>query len=324
MRAIQLLDERLALLVGTGRSSIMTSAAGHEAAHVGTAAAVRPGIDWIFPYYRDQGLLLALGIPAVELFGQMLATQADPTKGRQTPTHTGSKRLRIFNMASPVGSHLPVAVGTAMALKRREPGTVAVCTFGDGATSTGDFHGALTLAGVQQAPIVFICENNRFAISVGLEQQSPSETIAAKAPAYGMPGILVDGLDVLAVAETVRTAVERARAGGGPSLIELSLYRYRPHSSSDDDSRYRTKAEVELWQDREPVGRFRRYLESRQGWDTDWETTLTEELKTDLGEALHQAESADPIPPEWMFDDVYATPPWYLEEERDRLSQELD
>src|SRR5439155_10094920 len=203
MVAIQQLDQRFAILVGTGKASITAAAAGHEAAQVGIGYAIRREVDWVFPYYRDQGLLLTLGVPAVELFGQMLATRADPTKGRQTPTHMQCKRLRIFSMSSPVGSHLPVAVGAAMALARREPGAAVVCSFGDGATSTGDFHGGLTMAAVQRAPIVFLCENNQYAISVGLEEQIGSETIAAKAVAYGMPGQLVDGLDVLAVRQAV-------------------------------------------------------------------------------------------------------------------------
>src|SRR5689334_22558558 len=160
MLAIQALDERFAILVKTGRSSIASSAAGHEAAQVGIAAAVRRGVDWVFPYYRDHGLLLSLGVDPTLLFGQALATLADSSKGRQTPTHNGCRALRIFTMSSPVGSHLPVAVGAAIALARREPNAAVICTFGDGATSTGDFHGGLTMAGVLRAPIVFVCENN--------------------------------------------------------------------------------------------------------------------------------------------------------------------
>ncbi len=324
MLAIRELDERLAILVKTGRSSIMTSATGHEAAHVGIAAAVRIGVDWVFPYYRDQGLLLSLGVDPTLLFGQMLATRADPGKGRQTPTHTGCRALRIFTMSSPVGSHLPVAVGAALALARTEPGAAVVCTFGDGATSTGDFHGALTMAGVLRAPIVFVCENNRYAISVPLEAQSASETIAAKAVAYGMPGQLVDGLDVLAVHRAVSLALDRARGGGGPSLLELDLYRFDPHSSSDDDTRYRPRAEVERQRPRDAIARYRRFLEARDLTTAAWEAATTEGIKTRLATALTEADRAGPIPPHWMFDDVFAEMPWHLREQRDSLAQELD
>jgi 2-oxoisovalerate dehydrogenase E1 component alpha subunit len=324
MLAIQALDERLTILVKTGRSSIMTSAAGHEAAHVGIAAAVRRGVDWVFPYYRDQGLLLSLGVDPRLLFGQMLATVADSSKGRQTPTHIGCRALRIFNMSSPVGSHLPVAVGAAMALRRQEPGAAVVCTFGDGATSTGDFHGALTLAAVLAAPIVFVCENNRYAISVPVEAQSPSETIAAKAAGYGMPGHRVDGLDVLAVRDAVAQALDRARSGHGPALLELDLYRFEPHSSSDDDSRYRTRDEIDRHRPRDAVGRLRRFLESRQLVPAGWEADTVREIKTRLAAALAEADGAGAIPPQWMFDDVFADLPWHLAEQRDRLANELD
>jgi 2-oxoisovalerate dehydrogenase E1 component alpha subunit len=324
MLEIQELDERLAILVKTGRSSIMTSASGHEAAHVGIAAAIRRGTDWLFPYYRDQGLLLALGVDPVELFGQMLATAADPGKGRQTPTHTGSRPLRIFSMSSPVGSHLPVAVGAALALARREPGAAVVATFGDGATSTGDFHGALTMAGVLRAPIVFVCENNRYAISVPLASQSPSETIAAKAVGYGMPGELVDGLDVLAVRTAVAGALDRAARGGGPSLIELDCYRYQPHSSSDDDTRYRSAEEVERERHRDAVDRYRRFLERQGRWTRAREAAALAAIRERLGLALRRADEAGAIPPQAMFDDVFAALPWHLIEQRDGLAGELD
>lgn len=324
MVAIRELDRRFDALVRTGRASIMTSAAGHEAAHVGIATAVRPGVDWLFPYYRDQGLLLALGVPPVELFGQMLATQADPGKGRQTPTHTGSKACRVFPMSSPVGSHLPVAVGAAMAVARREPGAVVVCTFGDGATSTGDFHGALTMAGIEKPPIVFVCENNRYAISVPVERQCPVPSVSAKAAGYGMPGATLDGLDVSAVHDGVAAAIERARDGGGPTLLELDLYRFAPHSSSDDDSRYRAADEVERRRGSDPIHRCRVALEAAGLWTEEKERDLIATIRATQGKALAAAEAADPIPPHWMFDDVFSTEPWHLAQARRRLERELD
>ncbi len=324
MLAIRQMDERFDVLVRTGKVSIMTPADGHEAAHVGIAHAVRPGVDWVFPYYRDQGLLLALGVPPAELFGQMLATQADPGRGRQTPTHTMSRAHRVFSMSSPIGSHLPVAVGAAMALERREPGAAVVCTFGDGATSTGDFHGALTLAGVERAPIVFVCENNRYAISVPLERQSPAQTIAAKAAGYGMPGERIDGHDPVLVWRAVGAALDRARAGRGPSLLELDLYRFGAHSSSDDDSRYRDPAEVEARREENPVARGRRDLEARGLWTEAWERGVADHWGRIMDDAIARAEAAGAMPPETMFDQVFSTEPWHLAEQRRRLTQDLD
>ena len=324
MLANEQLDERFTILVRTGKSSITTSAAGHEAAHVGIARALRKGVDWLFPYYRDHGLLLAYGVPPVALFGQMLATKSDPGKGRQIPTHSTCAAMRVFSMSSPVGSHLPVAVGAAMALARREPGAVVACTFGDGATSTGDFHGALTFAGVQRAPIVFVCENNRYALSVALEDQNPGPSIAAKAAGYGMPGYWVDGFDVIAVRRVVSDAIEAARAGGGPSLVELDSYRFAPHSSSDDDTRYRSTADAEPFRGRDAIARFRRFLDRRGLWTEQWESAAKEASLQRLGDGLREAAEAGAIPPEWMFDDVFADDPWHLRAQRQSLSEDLD
>jgi len=324
MLAIRQMDERFQNLVRTGRVSIMTSAAGHEAAHVGMARALERGRDWLFPYYRDQGLLLAYGVPAREIFGQMLATRADPGLGRQTPTHIVAKHLRVFSMTSPVGSHLPAAAGAAIGLARREPGAAVLASFGDGATATGDFHGALTLAGVERAPVVFVCENNQYAISVPLSRQSASVSIAAKAAAYGMPGVVADGFDVLAVERAVGEALARARAAQGPSLVELDLYRYAPHSSSDDDMRYRTSEAVAARRAEDPVDRFRRYLEGRALWDEARERAALASTGAALDAAIAEADAAGPVAPEAMFDDVFAEPPWHLVEQRRRLSYDLD
>lgn len=315
----RLLDERLGTLQRLGKTSFVAPISGHEGAHVGVAHALRAGFDWLFPYYRDLGLVLALGVPLREVFGQTLATRADPNKGRQMPAHPGSGALNIFTVASPIASHLPPAVGAALSMKLQGTGQVAVATFGDGATSEGDFHAALNFAGVQGAPIVFVCENNRYAISVDFHKQSASETIAAKAHAYGMPGYTVDGMDTLACFYVMQEAVAHAREGRGPVLVEMLVYRYGPHSSADDDSGYRSQDEVAAWRARDPLRRFRRFLEKRNLWSEAQEAQLRGDLEQALSSALAEAEAAGALPTAWLFDDVYAEMPEFLRRQLEGL-----
>lgn len=316
MLAGRLLDERLGRLQRLGKSSFVAPNSGHEAAHAGVARALQRGRDWLFPYYRDSGLALMHGVPPVEIFAQSLATRADPARGRQMPGHPGSAEHKIFTVASPIASHIPPAVGAAISAKIRNAGEVVVTTFGDGATSEGDWHAGLNFAGAQGAPIVFVCENNRYAISVEYNRQTGSETIAAKAHAYGMPGYYVDGMDPLACYYVVREAVERARQGIGPALVELLVYRFGPHSSADDDSRYRPAEEVEAWRRRDPLGRMARFLERLELWSEEEDAALREEIDAELSAAIKEAEAAGEVPVEWMFDDVFAERTEHLEEQR--------
>jgi 2-oxoisovalerate dehydrogenase E1 component alpha subunit len=315
----RLIDERLTRLQRLGKTSFVAPSAGHEAAQVGIAHAVEVGRDWLFPYYRDTTLVTAIGWPLEKLFGQMLATKADPARGRQMPAHPGSRALNVFTVASPIASHVPPAVGTAISQKIAGRGDVTVCSFGDGATSEGDWHAGINFAGAQGAPIVFVCENNRYAISVDLNHQTGSGGIATKARAYGMPGYLVDGMDVLACYYVMREVVASAREGLGPALVEMAVYRYGPHSSADDDSRYRPAAEVAAWRARDPLVRFRRYLEGSGLWDDDAEETLRETIKGELDEASAAAEAAGPQDVDTMFDDVFAELPPHLEQQRERF-----
>lgn len=315
----RLVDERMSRLQRQGKTSFVAPSAGHEAAQVGLAHAVRPGHDWLYPYYRDVSLVLAFGVPLVEFVAQVMGTRADPAKARQMPYHPGSGELNVFTVASPIGSHVPPAVGTALAMKLAGRSQVVLCSFGDGATSEGDWHAGLNLAGVQGAPIVFACENNGYAISVDLKKQTGSDNIAVKAHAYGMPGYLVDGMDVLASYYVAREAVERAREGVGPALIELVVYRYGGHSSADDDARYRPRQEVEAWKLRDPLTRFRRFLERRGLWDEDEEQRARAEVEARIEAAVNEAEAAGPPPVEWMFEDVYAEMPERLAKQRREL-----
>lgn len=315
----RLLDERLNRLQRMGKTSFVAPASGHEAAQIGLAHAMRPGFDWFFPYYRDLGAVLALGVPPREVFAQHLATQADPNKGRQMPAHPGSAALNIFTAASPIASHVPPAVGAAISMKLQATGQVTVASFGDGATSEGDFHAAINFAGVQGAPIVFVCQNNRYAISVDYRKQTAAESIAVKAQAYGMPGYTVDGMDALACLYVMQEAVAHARDGRGPVLVEMLVYRYGGHSSSDDASHYRSSEEVEAWWQRDPLPRFRGLLESQGLWDEDREAALRADIESTLAQALAEAEASGPIPPEWLFDDVYEDMPAALDEQRKLL-----
>lgn len=315
----RLLDERLIKLQRMGKTSFVAPTSGHEGAHIGTAYAVRAGFDWLFPYYRDLGLIAALGVPLREIFGQMLATRADPSKGRQMPNHPGSAAFNVYAAASPIASHIPPAVGAALSMKLQGTEQVAVATFGDGATSEGDFHAALNFAAVQGAPIVFVCENNRYAISVGLSKQSATETVAAKAHAYGIPGYTVDGMDTLACFFVVQEAVARAREGRGPALVELLVYRYGAHSSADDDSGYRSAEEVAAWRARDPLPRFRRFLTQRGLWSDEHEEELRKELEKTLSSAQAEAEAAGSVPGAWLFEDVYAEMPEFLREQQGEL-----
>jgi 2-oxoisovalerate dehydrogenase E1 component alpha subunit len=315
----RLADERLGLLQRQGKLSFVAPSAGHEGAQVGVAHALKRGQDWLFPYYRDTGMVLSFGLPLTQLFAQAMATRADTSRGRQMPAHPGSRALNIFTVASPIASHIPPAVGTAVSMKIRGTGQVTVASFGDGATSEGDFHAALNFAGAQGAPIAFVCENNRYAISVDLNHQTGSDTIAVKAMAYGMPGYYVDGMDVLASYYVMREVIERAREGIGPALVEMTVYRYGAHSSADDDRRYRPKEEVEAWKRRDPLPHYRRFLERRGLWDEEAERALREELQGALSAAAKEAEAAGEVPTEWMFEDVFAEVPPHLREQRDGL-----
>ena len=306
MLGARLLDERLGRLQRQGKTSFVAPSAGHEAAQVGMAHAIQVKRDWLFPYYRDTGLVYALGIPLVEVFGQNMATRADPNRARQMPAHPGSKEFRLFTVASPIASHIAPAVGAAISMKIRGTGEVAITSFGDGATSEGDFHAGINFAGAQGAPIVFACENNGYAISVDLKRQTGSDNVALKAHAYGMPGYFVDGMDVLASYYVMREVIQRARDGFGPALVELLVYRYGAHSSADDDSRYRPREEVAAWRERDPLGRMQRFLDGRGLWSEDEDEALREEIRAELSEGVKQAEAAGSPPEEWMFEDVFA------------------
>jgi len=314
----RIMDERGMKLQRQGRIGFYLPSTGQEACSVGSAFALGEA-DWCFPSYREQGALLTLGAPLQAMVNQWYGNQADGTKGRQMPVHYSFREQRILSISSPIGTQISQAAGAAMAMQIRGERKVVLTYFGDGATSSNDFHAGLNFAAVRKAPCVFLCPNNQWAISCSLERQTASESIAIKAAAYGMPGVRVDGNDVLAVYQATRQAVERARDGSGPTLIEALTFRVGPHSSSDDPTRYRPDELVQSWRERDPIVRFGRLLRERGLLDDDLEQQMTGEIGSEVVAAVKQAE-ATPLPgTASIFDDVYAELPPHLEAQRQAI-----
>jgi pyruvate dehydrogenase E1 component alpha subunit/2-oxoisovalerate dehydrogenase E1 component alpha subunit len=320
MSLVRTLDERCMNLQRQGRIGFYGTATGEEAAAVGSAAAVRDG-DWLFPALRQGGALLSRGFPLASYFLHMFGARASVEKGRSMPMHFSNREQRFVTWSSSMATQLPHAVGMAYAARLKGTGEIAVGYMGDGATSEGDFHVALNFAGVWRAPIVFLCNNNQWAISVPFSKQTASGTVAVKARAYGFPGLRVDGNDVLGVYVATREAAERARAGDGPTLIEALTYRIQGHSSSDDPTRYRSAEEVDAWRRRDPLARFRTYLERRRLWTTHDEEKLLAQLNDEITEAIRVAEAAPPPETRDLVEDVYAQTPWHLRAELAELDE---
>jgi len=300
-----------------GRVAAYTSSEGQEAAVVGSAYALRPD-DWIFPTYRETGAYIARRVPLELLIARQLASRSDPLKGHEVLLF-GDRRYRIVTGPGPVAAHLCTSVGFALAAKKRGEDTVALVYFGDGATSKGDFNEGLNMAGVLDAPVIFFCQNNQYAISVPVNRQTASETIAVKAVAYGFEGVRVDGNDVIACFDATLRAVERARAGGGPTLIEAVTYRLAPHSTADDPSRYRSSDEVEMWRMRDPIIRLRCELERMGVWDNERERELYDECERLVSSKIEMVEKEPQLPPRVILEDIYYSIPWHLAEELDTL-----
>lgn len=294
----RLLDEAALRQNRMGRAPFVVPGAGHEGCQIGTAWAMRRGVDIWLPYYRDLGVVLVAGMTPYEVFLGVFAKAEDPSSGgRQMPSHWGSRRLGIISGSSPIATQVPHAAGIAYAAKYREEEAVVGCWFGDGATSEGDWHEGLNFAGIHRLPVVFVCENNQYAISVPQSKQMAVKDVAVRAEGYGFPGVVVDGNDVLACYAAMRRAHERARTGEGPTLIECKTYRYLPHTSDDDDKSYRSREEVEEARHRDPVVQFGRYLSEHGVIDDAGDEALRAEVKTEIESAIQAAwESPDPGP----------------------------
>jgi pyruvate dehydrogenase E1 component alpha subunit len=302
-------DEKAVKLQRQGRMGTYAPGLGHEACQVGTAFAFQKE-DWAFPYFRDMGLYLTLGYPLADYYLYWMGNEA----GLSSPAG-----LNIFPLAIPVASQIPHAVGAGLGARLQKKPIAVVCTFGDGATSEGDFHEALNFAGVFRTPNVFVCYNNQWAISTPRSHQTASATIAQKALAYGFPGVVVDGNDVLAVLAVVREARERARRGDGPTLIEALTYRMGHHTTSDDASKYRSEAEVKEWEKKDPLLRFRAALKSKGLWNAELEKDLRERAAREVEEAVSKAESVPPPAVEDIFVHTFKEIPPQLQEQLDAV-----
>ncbi|MBI5366506.1 MAG: 3-methyl-2-oxobutanoate dehydrogenase [Planctomycetes bacterium] len=318
MLRVRVIDGRMLNLQRQGRIGFYGLATGEEAAVIGSGHAFAAR-DWIFPALRQGGVALLRGYPLDLFVAQCVGNSGDLLKGRQMPCHYSDRRINFVSWSSVIATQLPHAVGAAMAAKLRKDDVVCAAYLGDGATSAGDFHTAMNFAGVWRAPVVFICQNNQFAISVPIERQTASAGIAVKAQAYGFEGVRVDGNDVLAVSFATRDAVARARAGAGPTLIEAVTYRRGGHSSSDDPARYRDERVSEEWARRDPLLRYQRWLAPRGLWDAALEESIAEEAKTQLDEAIRKVEAMAPVERATLVEDVYAEVPRQLKEQGDGI-----
>ncbi len=316
-------DERGMMLQRQGRIGFTVPSFGQEAIQTGTVAAIEDE-DFIFPSYREPGVFIYRGASLYQMVSNLYGNSGDVCKGRQMPVHYSFADLKLFSVSSPIATQVIQAVGAAMAYKIRKEKNLTITYFGDGGTSENDFHTGMTFAGAFKAPTIFICTNNQYAISVPVFKQMGNPKIVDKAAGYGMPGIAVDGNDVLAVYAATKAAADRARRGEGPSFLECLTLRMGPHSSSDDPTRYRDEKLFEAWQKRDPIKRFCEYLTRKKLWNADLEKKLQEEIKSELATAVEKAEG-DPQPSlEEFFDDVYAKLTPQLERQKRELLHERE
>ncbi|MGB9800755.1 MAG: thiamine pyrophosphate-dependent dehydrogenase E1 component subunit alpha [Thermanaerothrix sp.] len=302
------LDERAWVLHRQGKIAFHISGIGQEAAQIGAAFALRKGEDWVVPYYRDLALMLYLGYTPREFMLSLMGKREEPSSGgRQMPSHWSLRRANVVSHSAPVATQTPHAVGIALAIKMRREDKVVLTTIGEGATSQGEWYEAVNWAAIHRLPVIFMVENNRYAISEPVEKQMAVEGAAAKACGLGLEGIAVDGTDALAVYDAVAQAVEKARRGEGPTLIEARMYRLTPHSSDDDDRSYRSREEVEAHKRRDPLLRMRQHLEA-QGWlSAERLQAMEAEIKALVDTAVSEATQAPYPAPEEAAGPVFCT-----------------
>jgi pyruvate dehydrogenase E1 component alpha subunit len=298
-------DEKAFKLQREGRLGTYASILGQEAAQIGSAYALQRS-DWMFPAFREAGASFVRGLP----IRMILQYWAGDERGSQIP-----EDLNDYPISIPVSTQIPIAVGAALAAKTKGDAIAVMAYMGDGATSKGDFHEGLNFAGVFAAPVVFLCQNNQWAISVPLSRQTAAKTLAQKAVAYGFPGIQVDGNDVFAVYRVAHEALGRAREGKGPTFIECLTYRLGDHTTADDASRYRRREEVEGWRKKDPVERLRRYMEKVGLWSKSYEETVRSEAKEQVEGAVHEVENFPPPDPLDIFRFTYQELPMDLREQ---------
>lgn len=304
-------DDKALSLQRQGRLGTYLQARGQEAAQVGAAYALRKE-DWVFPSGRDVGVLITRNHP----MHMLLQYRGGDERGVSTP-----EGLNNFPITIPVSTQIPICTGAAWASKMRGERVVHMTFFGDGATSRGDFHEGLNFAGVYRVPAVFICENNGWAISLPRPRQTAAKTIAQRAFSYGFEGIQVDGNDIFAVYSAASRAVEKARRGGGPTLIECITYRVAAHSTSDDDLRYRSKQEVDRWRKKDPISRLERYMEKNNILTNKYKQSVIEHSKDMVERAVKDYEALPPPEPMDFFKNTYAQLTGQLKEQMKELGE---
>ena len=290
-----------------GKIPFASASEGHEAVQAGAAMAFARGKDILVPYYRDLGLDLGIGLSPYEVLLSLFARAADGSGGRQFPHHYASRRLNLYSISSIIAAQTSHAVGAAYALKLRgESGRAVLTTFGDGATSEGEWHEAVNFASVQRLPVVFLCENNEWAISTPLSKQMGQPDVYKRAPGYGIPGVVVNGFDPIACYDATHEALERARHGGGPTLIEAKCYRFLSHTTDDDDMTYRTREEVDERRKLDPLPNFERLLIERGILGADEAAALKSSVLAEANEATDKAEAMAYPRPEDLYVSLHA------------------
>jgi 2-oxoisovalerate dehydrogenase E1 component alpha subunit len=308
----RVLDERMVASQRQGRLSFYMAALGEEAASVGGAAGLQPQ-DMIMSQYREQGALMFRGFSLENFMNQMFSNEMDLGKGRQMPIHYGSKELNYMTISSPLGTQIPQATGYAYGQKMQGLDAVTLCYFGEGAASEGDFHAGLNMAAVQEAPVIFFCRNNGYAISTPAEEQFKGNGIASRGVGYGIKTLRVDGNDILAVIKATQIARKYALKENAPVLIEAMSYRLGAHSTSDDPSGYRTREEEEKWQANDPILRMKNWMLLQGWWDEDKEISLYERLREKILATVKVSEKINKPHIDTLITDVYDTPSVQLE-----------
>lgn len=322
MSKIRIIDERMVTLQRQGRIGFYIGSSGEEASIIGPVAAMKDS-DWLFPCYRENGAYLMRGMPLQRWVDNLFGNANDAVLGRQMPNHIVWAERNITSVSSPIGTQIPQAAGAAMAARQLGRDDIALTFFGEGATSSNDFHTGMNFAGVWKAPVVFVCRNNGWAISMPRDKQCAADFIADKAAGYGMPGVRVDGNDLFACYAATSDAIARARRGEGPTMLECVTYRVTGHSTSDDPKVYRKDEEVEPWRMKDPLVRLRRYLEARGAWSPGEEAAYRANIEATLREAIQAAEATSPPALETLFSDVYQDLPWHLKEQLEEARNNL-
>ena len=305
----RVLDERMWVLNRAGKVPFVISGQGHEGAQVAITRNLRPGHDWFVPYYRSVAAVMTFGMTPREIMLAQFAKSVDPSSGgRQMPGHYGAAHHNILSTSSPVGTQILHAVGIALAAKIQGTDQVALTTMGEGASNQGDFHEALNFAAIQKLPVVCMIENNGYAISVPARLEVSVENVADRAAAYGIAGVVVDGGDVLACYRAGREAVERARSGGGPTILEAKVLRLTAHSSDDQHTKYRPPEELAEEKKRDPVPRFRKQLMDARVLDEEKDAALLAEARQVIDDATDWAEAQPDPDPGAAMQHVYSEP----------------